>query len=135
MADLITRARALRAIIESMATGLSDEQALEAVELYPAWTAGTAYTAGDRVRYGGRLYRVTQDHTAQDDWTPGTAASLFAEVLPGQDDTPIGEWIQPDSTNPYSKGDRVTWQGQTWESLIDGNVWTPGEYGWVVVEE
>ena len=42
----------------------------------------------------------------------------------------ILEWEQPESTNPYSKGDKVTHNGKTWRSTIDGNVWEPGVYGW-----
>jgi hypothetical protein len=30
-------------------------------------------------------------------------------------------------------GDRVTFNGQTWESTVANNVWSPGVYGWVVV--
>lgn len=37
---------------------------------------------------------------------------------------------QPESTNPYSKGDKVTHNGKTWRSTIAGNVWEPGVYGW-----
>ena len=32
---------------------------------------------------------------------------------------PDPEWEQPGSTNGYSKGDKVTHNGKTWESLVD----------------
>ena len=54
-------------------------------------------------------------------------------MLPGQGGTGIGEWKQPDSTNPYQKGDKVTHNGKTWESTADNNVWEPGVYGWTEV--
>lgn len=73
-------------------------------------------------------------HISQPTWTPNVSPSLFAEVLAGQDGTDIGEWIQPDSTNPYMKGDKVTHNGQTWVSDIDNNVWEPGVYGWSETE-
>jgi hypothetical protein len=57
------------------------------------------------------------------------APSLFAKVLIPDIDV-IPEWVQPDSTNPYMKGDKVTYKGKTWISTIDNNVWAPGEYGW-----
>ena len=41
-------------------------------------------------------------------------------------------WEQPESTNPYMKGDKVTHAGKTWVSTIDNNVWEPGVYGWEV---
>lgn len=83
--------------------------------------------------YDGKLYKVLQAHTSQADWTPPSAPSLFAEVLPGQGGTDIGEWKQPGSTNPYKKGDKVTHNGKTWESTADNNVWEPGVYGWTEV--
>nr|DAJ48814.1 MAG TPA: ChiA1-BD-binding domain protein [Caudoviricetes sp.] len=124
---------AYRSKIEAAASTMTDETALTAVELFPAWAVGKAYAIGDRVRYNGALYKCVQAHTSQADWTPPSAPSLFAEVLPGQGGTAIGEWQQPDSTNPYKKGDKVTHNGKTWESTADNNVWEPGVYGWTEV--
>jgi hypothetical protein len=42
----------------------------------------------------------------------------------------IPEWEQPDSTNPYMKGDKVAHNSKTWVSDVDNNVWEPGVYGW-----
>ena len=123
------KAKQLRALIETLAITLDDETALTGVELFPAWGADTAYAAGDRVRHDGTLYKVLQDHTSQADWTPDAAPSLFAKVLIPDPET-IPEWQQPDSTNPYRAGDKVTHNGKTWVSNIDGNVWEPGVYGW-----
>lgn len=107
----------------------TDEQALSAPVLYPAWRPGVAYVTGQRVLHNGVLYKVLQDHTSQDDWTPDAASSLFAQVLiPGENVIP--EWVQPDSTNPYAKGDKVTHNGKTWVSDYDNNVWEPGVFGW-----
>lgn len=131
----MTRAEAItyRNKIEAAASTMADETALTAVELFPAWAVGKAYAVGDRVQYNGALYKCVQAHTSQADWTPPAAPSLFAEVLPGQGGTGIGEWKQPDSTNPYQKGDKVTHNGKTWESTVDDNVWEPGVYGWTEV--
>ena len=35
-----------------------------------------------------------------------------------------------DSTNSYAKGDKVTYNGKTWVSEVDNNIWEPGVYGW-----
>ena len=126
---LIELARKLRPIIEKSAQNLDDATALEAVTLFPAWAAGVAYTAGTKVKHGGVLYSVLQDHTSQASWEPGVAPSLFAKVLIPDPDV-IPEWEQPDSTNPYMQGDKVTHNGKTWVSDIDNNVWEPGVYGW-----
>lgn len=119
----------LRPYIELAAQSLDDTDALEAVQLYPTWKSGVAYEVDIRVQYNGILYRVLQAHTSQETWTPDVAHSLFAKVLI-PDPTVIPAWEQPDSTNPYMKGDKVTHIGKTWVSSIDNNVWEPGVYGW-----
>lgn len=54
---------------------------------------------------------------------------LFATVqIPDPEDMPA--WEQPESTNPYMAGDKVTHGGKTWVSTVDDNVWEPGVYGW-----
>ncbi len=57
---MITRAKAyaLRALIEQAAASLPDEDALEGIELFPAWAAGTAYAADTRIRYDGSIYET-----------------------------------------------------------------------------
>ena len=116
---------------------LTDEQAAECKDLYNEWSPNSpGYTVGYRVTYGGKLYKCLQDHTPQEAWTPTAVPSLWAEILPGQGGTEVGEWVQPDSTNPYKKGDRCRFEGQVYESIIDGNVWSPADYpaGWKAIE-
>ena len=131
---IIDRARKLRKVIEDMAETLDDEHALSNTELFPIWKNENNYAVGDRVRYNDILYKCLQTHTAQSNWTPDVAVSLWAVVLI-PDPEVIPEWVQPDSTNPYMKGDKVTYNGKTWISEIDNNVWSPGVYGWTEVEE
>ena len=114
-------------------TKAADEQAIDAAAVYPTWREGVAYVTGERVRYNEILYKILQDHTSQTTWTPESAPSLFAKVLISDPET-IPEWTQPDSTNPYQTGDKVTHNGATWISTIDNNVWEPGAYGWTKVE-
>lgn len=111
------------------ADSITDELTLRMTKLYPEWNSNAEYTTGDRVQYAGTLYRCLQSHTAQDSWKPIDATSLWANVLiPNHDIIP--EWEQPESTNPYSAGDKVTHNGKTWISALDGNVWEPSVYGW-----
>lgn len=126
-----------KAIIDALVTlrnSAADEQALKASALYPKWKVGTDYQKDERVLYNDILYKVLADHTSQADWTPDAASSLFAKVLI-PDKNVIPEWEQPESTNPYGKGDKVTHNGKTWRSTIDGNVWEPGVYGWEEITE
>jgi hypothetical protein len=107
----------------------NDETALQVPNLYPVWKAEVDYKVGDRVLYNDILYKVLQDHTSQETWTPDVAPSLFAKVLIPDEDI-IPEWEQPDSTNPYMIGDKVSHNGKTWVSTINNNVWEPSVYGW-----
>ena len=95
------RARQLRPYIEEAAASLPDEDALEAVEMFPAWQPDTFYEVKDgvkpRISYGGKLWRVEQTHTSQAIYPPGHGTeALYSEVeQPGQGDT-------PDNPIPYN---------------------------------
>lgn len=123
----------LRTLIEKAAASLSDEDALGGVELFPAWAADTAYAADERIRYGGKLFRCVQAHTAQDGWEPDKTPALWTEVAkPGE----IPVWRQPTGAqDAYNKGDRVHYpdaDGAVYVSTVDNNVWEPTVYGWEV---
>ena len=107
----------------------TDEMSLQVPNLYPSWRSECNYVVGDRVLYNEVLYKVLQAHTSQEGWNPVDAPSLFAKVLIPTEDK-IYEWEQPDSTNPYMTGDKVAYEGKTWVSIVDNNVWAPGVYGW-----
>jgi chitodextrinase len=128
MGKYLEAAQKIRAVMDTAAGMLTDEQALKVIVLYPLWDAAKTYAVGDRVRYAGNLYRCLTAHTAQAAWTPTDAHSLWAKVLTDPSGA-ILPWVQPDSTNPYAKGDKVTHNGKTWESLVDNNVWEPGVTG------
>lgn len=116
--------------------GVSDDVALFIPEVYPVWSGnGVKYKKDMRVTYNSILYKVLQNHTSQEGWTPTSAPSLFAKVLTSEGE--ILDWEQPDSTNPYMKGDKVRYNGKVYESLIDNNVWAPDAYplGWKEIEE
>ena len=123
----------LREMVHKAAVSLGDEDALEAVELFPAWAVGVAYAADERIRCGEKLYRCVQAHTSQADWTPNAAPALWTEVAkPGE----IPVWKQPTGAqDAYNRGDRVRYPdeaGAVYESTVDGNVWPPDVYpeGW-----
>ena len=128
------RARQLRKLLENQTATMTDEQILKFPAFVEKWRSGQKYEVGKRLEYNGTIYKVLTEHTSQDDWTPDVSPSLFAKILI-PDPTVIPEWEQPDSTNPYMSGDRVTHNGKTWESLVDNNVWEPGVYGWTEQNE
>ncbi|WP_101255725.1 alpha-lytic protease prodomain-containing protein [Streptomyces barkulensis] len=44
------------------------------------WQAGTVYSAGDQVTYGGATYRCLQGHQAQPGWEPPNTPALWQRV-------------------------------------------------------
>ena len=133
---LVEYAKLLRPLIEKAVQSLTDNDALSGVALFPHWAVGVDYSVGEKVQYNGVLYSVLLAHTSQENWTPTEAHSLFAKVLI-TDPSVIPEWEQPDSTNPYVKGDKVRYKGVVYVSVIDNNVWSPEDYpaGWQIVDE
>lgn len=127
--SIISEARELREQFVKLREMANDEVAVQVPKLYPIWKAEMPFKTGDRVLYNDVLYKVLQDHTSQETWTPVDASSLFAKVLI-PDENIIPDWEQPESTNPYMTGDKVIYNEMTWISIVDNNVWAPGSYGW-----
>lgn len=112
------------------AGSLTTEELSSLVEIFPAWETGIAYVAGDIRSYGEFLYECLQPHTSQSDWTPDVTPALWTKKTPAG---VIAEWVQPTgSEDAYNTGDKVLFEGKTYESLIDANVWSPTDYpaGW-----
>ncbi|MEE6280137.1 carbohydrate-binding protein [Georgenia sp. MJ170] len=88
-----------------------------------------AYPRGWRVEHAGRCW---ESLTPANVWEPGTSG--WREVT---DDGAVPEWVQPTGAHDaYNTGDRVTYEGRLWESLIDGNAWNPVAHpaGWRLIE-
>ena len=129
--DLDMMMAAVKRMLDNSVEELSDEDALNVAALFPTWASkmGEAVNVGERYWYDGRLWKVIQAHTVQEDWTPDTAVSLFVEV--SIDEWP--QWVQPTgASDAYSVGDKVTFEGVHYVSLIDNNVWSPADLpsGW-----
>lgn len=132
-------AEQFRKALQMFATSLTDEQAMEVATIYDPWCVGKSYVIGEYVTYGEnavgdpQLYKVVQAHTSQADWTPDVAASLFVAI--GLDDAGYPIWSQPTGAHDaYNKGDIVDYNGKLYQSLIDGNVYSPDAYpaGWKI---
>lgn len=74
------KAEEYRAKIDRLVESLDEREAADNIMLFPAWHAGRAYAAGDRVRYNGKLWRVVQAHTSQATWLPDAVPALYQEV-------------------------------------------------------
>jgi hypothetical protein len=132
--DIDAKEKSLTKIGKIVANQVTDDVvALSIQEFYDIWEEGVAYPVGRYITHNDILYKVLQPHTAQESWAPDVAPSLFAKVLTDPTGETILEWQQPDSTNPYMKGDKVKHNGMTYECEIDNNVWEPGVYGWQLI--
>lgn len=115
-----------------------DAEALSLQILYKQWNrqVGKELQVGEYVNHNDVLYKVLQQHTVQDNWAPDVSPSLFAKVLVDPTGDTILDWVQPDSTNAYMKGDKVKFEDHIYQSLINNNIWSPTAYpaGWELVE-
>lgn len=123
----------LRSLIEQAVASLPDTDALDGAILFPAWKAGLAVSIGDRLEYGGTLYKCVQAHTTAAEWPPDATPALWTEVAkPGE----IPVWRQPTGAqDAYMTGDKVHFPGENdpvYVSTVDNNVWAPDVYGWEV---
>ena len=138
----VQMAEQFRKAVQMFAASLDDEKAMEVATIYDHWVVGKSYSAGEFVTYGvnsvgdPQLYKVVQAHTSQADWTPDVTASLFTAI--GLDDAGYPVWSQPTGAHDaYNNGDIVDYNGKLYQSLIDGNVYSPDAYpaGWTEYTE
>jgi hypothetical protein len=133
-------AEQFRKAVQMFAASLTEEKAMEIATIYDPWQAGKAYSVGEFLTYGEnsvgdpQLYKVVQAHTSQADWKPSEASSLYVAI--GLDDAGYPLWSQPTGAHDaYNKGDIVDYNGTLYESLMDGNTYSPEAYpaGWKAV--
>ena len=87
--------------------------------------ATNAYPKGWTVTHDGKEWVSL---TPANVWEPGISG--WREVV---EEGAVPEWVQPTGAHDsYQKGDTVTFEGQEYVSLIDGNTWSPTAYpqGW-----
>ena len=140
--DKLQLAEQMRKALQMFAQSLNNDDAMEIATVYPKYAVGKVYKANEMFTYGEntvgdpQLYRVVQGHTSQEDWLPNTTPALYTPI--GLDDSGYPTWSKPTGAHDaYNKGDIVVYNGSKYESLIDGNVYSPDEYpqGWKVLGE
>lgn len=126
LAELVAQ---LKTVLRKEVQQLPDEEAMNVPSLFDEWEPGITVEAGERRYYAKQLYKCVQSHTTQSDWTPDVTPALWTQV--SVEDWP--EWVQPTGAqDAYNIGDKVTFEGSHYVSLINGNVWSPTAYpaGW-----
>lgn len=140
MNDVASRIMALAYQVDAIGQNLrraklSDDEAIAIAPMYPEWDANVHYEIDEIVRTEEGLWRCEQAHDAQELYKPSAdTASLWTPIgfTPGG----IEEWRQPTGAHDaYKKDAIVSYNGKTWKSTVDGNVWVPGVYGWEEVKE
>ena len=110
-----------------------------------------AYLAAARIEAGQEWRQPTGAHDAYPkDWVVQHGGKVWISLTPAnvwepgvsgwREDVAEGgappEWVQPTGAHDaYNTGDRVTFEGQEWESKIDANTWSPTDYpdGWQLI--
>ena len=112
---------------------LTTVEMLDLVDDFKEYSVGSFYIVGDIFALNNQLYQVLQAHTSQEDWEPNNTPALYKPIAPP---TVIPEWVQPTGAHDaYGIGDRVIFEGVVYESIINGNTWSPKVYprGWKTV--
>jgi hypothetical protein len=138
ISEVQNKEQSLTKIGKIVANNITDDAvALTVQEFYDIWKAGETYNVGRYLQYENTLYKVLQEHTSQETWTPDVATSIYSKVLVDPSGETILDWVQPDSTNPYMIGDKVRFEGAVYECIVNNNIWNPVSYpaGWKLIEE
>ena len=110
--------------VEQAASALDDKTVSLAPELLGTLTGdGSLVKAGTRINWHGKIKKAAVDlwDTAQN--TPDKASTLWEDVQYRDGYRIIPEVIT--STLAFAKGEKGWWGGNLYESLMDGNVFTP----------
>lgn len=111
------------------------------LNIYPEWKQPTGstdcYATGAKVSHNGKKWVSLVEANV---WEPSDVNSTLwkkeEEESTETETETIPEWKQPTgSTDCYAKGSKVTYQGKTFQSTVDANVWAPNVYGWAEVTE
>ena len=114
VAGIVNAEKTVKAGIQTME--LTDEESLEVKEMYSEWESkmGQQVNAGEKYQYGGKLWKVLQQHTVQENWKPGEGTeSLYTEVSKGHagtkdDPIPYNNNMELENGKYYSQ-DGVTY--------------------------
>ena len=125
----------LRALVEKAVLSLDDKDASKAATLFPRLkNDGALVPAGTRINWNGTIKRAAVDlwDTAEND--PANAPALWEDIEYRE-----GYRIAPEvftSTNATSKGERLWFGDELYESTMNGNVYAPEQYpaGWELVQ-
>lgn len=114
--------------VNENAPNLTDEQALKLNLLFETWTKGMECKKDHIVRHEGELYRIGQNHTAQEQWKPGDkgTTALYSHINITEEGYEV--WKAWDGVSGIYAKDQIVEDpedGLLYKSKIDNNVWGP----------
>ena len=124
-------------MIAPMTLEMTDEEVQDFSLIMPEFVAGNEYENKAVINYKGNLYRAIQAVPASvtQTYTPDQANTYWKRIG-NPNEEGVYPWSQPyGATDCYQIGDKVTYQGKTWECTVANCVWAPGVYGWKEVGE
>lgn len=134
--------KALQIFLATLDADTNVGDMMEVATVFPKYQVGKVYTVKEVFSYGEnavgdpQLYQVLQEHTSAAEWTPDSAPSLYKAI--GVSESGYPEWVQPlGASDAYNTGDIVSYNGELYQSTVDGNVWSPDTYpaGWQTYTE
>lgn len=148
LADLIEQARDVlakrqsRAAVDRQVADVLRTARAEGVTETPAegaeWVqpvgAHDAYLAGDVVEHVGKFWSSTVDYNV---WEPGVSGWREQPGEDGDGNPIVPEYLPPTGQHDvYMAGDRVTFEGDVYEAVMDNVTWSPSEHppAWRKVE-
>lgn len=126
------------AVLDRLEGLMTEEEKVAAPQLFPLWEPNTYYKTGRTFVHEDVVYSVIQEHTSQADWPPDKTPALFRRLSKVEEVDEVPEFVRPTGAHDaYSMGDRVKFKDKTYESLLNGNVYSPEEYpaGWKEISE
>ena len=120
------------ALAAQSVAGELDGTALIAAEMQiPTWRQRDyiAVPIGTPYRYGDQVYKLWQQHdaTAQPDWTPDKAVSLW-DICHTTDPAAAKDFVMPAGTRGmYQVGDCCRYNGEVWRCVMANTVHNPDE--------
>ena len=114
--------------VNENAPNLTDEQALELDLLFETWNVGMNCKKDHIVRYEGELYRIGQDHTAQEQYKPGDegTTALYSHIKITEEGYEV--WKAWDGVSGIYAKDQIVEDpedGKLYKSKIPNNTWGP----------
>ena len=106
----------------------TDAEALDFQEFYPSWQVGFDYKKDWIIQYDGSLYRIGQDHTSQEQWTPGSegTTALYSKISISEEG--YETWKEYDGVSGTYAKDQIVidpTDSNLYKSKLDNNVWGP----------